>query len=241
MWPAPAARTDLKDRRAELGPTASPDPWDMPEKRANWACRDCQDIPGDRVPRAQVASLGSLEPMGRKEAEVSLVSQALEDREALRVHVEVEAPGVLQASQGQRVLLAMMDPPDLLVNGDLKDHRVQLASLDPKDPLALQGKMVCPDILDSGGRLASRERQVPQDLEVSSVPRDPPERRVRSASEVTQDLRAHLESKVYQALLAKRGQRATQDPRGAPVKTVLPVCVDSPGSEDCLVPQALLV
>lgn len=49
---------------------------------------------------------------------------------------------------------------DLSVNEDLLEHRVALVSLDPKDPLVHQERMVCQDIPEAVVKLVSKEKLV---------------------------------------------------------------------------------
>ncbi|KAJ3611614.1 hypothetical protein NHX12_021629, partial [Muraenolepis orangiensis] len=60
--------------------------------RVSWGSPDCQAIQDDRGPRAQVASLGSLEPMEKKEAGAWQVNRGRGDREVRRVRVVDEEP-----------------------------------------------------------------------------------------------------------------------------------------------------
>lgn len=142
-----------------------------------------------------------------------LANLGLEGNVARRVHVVAVVPEDQQENQVQRVLQAMMDLPVGRERGDLKDHRDQLVSLDPKDPTVPQERTGCPVIQGREERQASKERPDPQDLEVWLDHRDQLEKQDPVESGDTRALLAHLVSRVYLELLEKKVERVIQVPR----------------------------
>lgn len=240
FW-GPVVRMVLRAPRAGRAPTESQAPWVTLVKRVSWGSPDCQAIQDDRGPRAQVASLGSLEPMEKKEAGAWQVNRGRGDREVRRVRVVDEEPEVPQASRAPRAQQATTDPQARPARGGLKDPRGRSASPDPRAHPDLQGRTVCPDTLASVERQDSKGRQAHLAPEELLAPRDPPERQAPWAREDTPDPRAPPENRVYLVLLARREQRETPALRGLPGKTDLPASEASPGSEVYPVPRVLLV
>lgn len=129
-----------------------------PERRANLEFQDYQDIQEDKVQRVPLDFLGFQAPMGRKVHGEQPASQApgvSVDRRVLEVPEAQEVP---RGSQGPRELQVVMVLQALLVKEVLKDHRVQLDSLDQRALPVLLGRMDSQDTLGNVGRLDFKAR-----------------------------------------------------------------------------------
>lgn len=234
----PAERTALRVPKAVLAPPESQVPLVLLEKRVNWAFQDCQVIQEDKDPRAQAVSQGSRVPTVRKEPGVLQANLVQEGKEVQRVLVGAVEPEVQQENQVPRAQQATTVLQARPVRGGLKDLRAQWASLDQRAPLDHLERMGCPDTLVSAEKQVSKEKLVHQAQEVLSGPRDRLERLVPLVREVTLDPLAHPESRVFQALLARREPRETLDHKDRPAKTVPPASEASLEKEVYLVPRA---
>lgn len=199
--------------------------------------QDCQVIPEDKDLRAQAVSLGSLEPMVRKEPGASLANPVQEAKEVQRVLVGLVEPEVQQENLVPRAHQETTVLQAHLVREDLKDHRGQWASLDQRALLDHPERTDCPDILASVERRVSKEKLVHQAREVLSGPRDQLERLGPLVREATLDLQAHLESRVFQVLVARREPREILDHKDPLVKTAPLAFVASLEREVYLVPR----
>lgn len=121
----PVERMVLRVLKADLAPTESQVPSVLLEKRVNWVFQDCQVIPEDKDLRAQAVSLGSLEPMARKEQGALQAKLVQEAKEGQRVLVGVEEPEVQQGNLAPRVHQAMTALRVDLEREGLKDLRDQ--------------------------------------------------------------------------------------------------------------------
>lgn len=240
-WLVPAEKTVLRGPKEERAPTESLDPLVLLERRGNWVSQDYQVIPDDKDLRVQVDSRDSQEPTERKVQGVSLENLVQEGKEVRRVPVVLEEPEVQRENLVQRAQQAMMVLQVHLVREDLKDHRDQWASLDPKAPLDHLERTGCLDILASEERRVSKGKLVHLVQEVSLGPRDLLERLVLLVREDTLDLLAHPVSRVFQVLLARRELRGTLDHKDPLVKMGPLAFEASPESEAYLVPRAPLV
>lgn len=234
----PVERMVLRVPKADLAPTETQVPLVLLEKRVNWVFQDCQVIQEDKDRRARVVSLGSLEPTARKEPGALQANLVQEGKEVRRVPVGAEEPEVQQENLVPRAQQATMALQAGLVREGLKDLRDQWASLDQKAPLDHLERTGCPGTLVSVVRRVSKEKLVHQAQEVLSGPRDLLERLVLLVREATLDPLAHLVSRVFQGLLARRERRETLDHRDPPVKTVLPAFEVSLEKEVYLAPRA---
>lgn len=128
---------------------------------------------------------------------------------------------VLQASQALRAQRATMVLPARLAREDLKDPRAPWDSPDRRAPLDHLERTACPDTLANVERRVSKERRVHLVQEGSSVLRVLLGRPVPSVREATPDLQVHPESRVFQALLARKEPRETPVPRARLGRMVL--------------------
>lgn len=174
----------------------------------------CLATQEDKVLRAQLVSLASLEPMVRREEGVLLVKQAHEDKEDQRVLVVEEVPEVQQENLEQREQQEMMDQLVAQEREDSKDLRALLDWQALKDHLGLLERMDCPVTLDSEERLVSKERLDLLDLEVLLAHRALQEKLDLLEREDILDHQGPLESKVFPELLAKKVERVIQVLRG---------------------------
>jgi len=212
-------RMVLRVQRVVLAPTESQVPLVLLEKRVNWASQDCRATQEDRDLRAQAVSLASLEPMERKEPGVLQANLVQGVKEVQRGLVGLAELEVQQENQVPRAHQAMTALQVHLAREDLKDPRDQWASPDQRAHLDHLERTGCLDTLASVERQDSKVKLVHQAREVLLGPRDPLEKLAPLVREATPDLLAHLESRVFQGLLAKRERRETLDHRGRPVKT----------------------
>lgn len=180
-------------------------------------CPAIQDVKGQRV---RPVSPDSQEPMERKEAGGwlgKLVQEAKEVQRAPVVHEVQEAQQESQARREQQATTVHLAHP---VREALKDPRVLLVSQDQRVPLDHLERMGCPVTLASGERLDSKAKLAHQDLEVLLDHRDRLEKPVQLVKEDILDPLVPPESRVFLALVEKKGQREIQVLRAVQEKTV---------------------
>lgn len=216
---------DPEERTVPRGPRVAQVSQEMPvlsvqtERRVNWEFLVCPDTQEDKDQRDLRVSKASLAPTERKELGEQQGSQAHADREDRRGLEEREGRGDQQEKLDQRVTQGTTAHQDLPVSGVFQDLRDQPVSQDQRAHLDLQGRTDCLDILDREERLVSKARPAPLAPQVWLDLRDQQVRLDQWETAATPDPLAHLVSRVYLELQAKKEPRATPVPPAQQVRT----------------------
>ncbi|KAA0704669.1 Collagen alpha-1(XI) chain [Triplophysa tibetana] len=166
------------------------------------------------IRRVRPVSPDSQEPTERKEPGVWQEKRVQEGKEVQRVPEGHVVPEAQQENWALRAQQAMMVHLVHLVREDLKGPRVLLVSQGQKVPLDHLERTGCPVTPASAVRRDSKAKLAHLDLEVLSGLRVQQERLVPMVKEAILDPLVLLESKVFQALVEKKGDPGPQGSSG---------------------------